>query len=139
MYLKTHQPDLGITDPYELTQRAARRRRRTLLKQQATMIDEVLGALHRRDRRVRRRLDGGRHGVAGQPELRRGWTRRSTPSMPSEGVTGWADTWMISTNAPHPNCMLEWMKYTLTADVQARGRVLVRGGDAATPQACPHA
>ena len=27
--------------------------------------------------------------------------------IPSEGVTGWADTWMISANAPHPNCMLE--------------------------------
>ena len=34
-------------------------------------------------------------------------------------MTGWADTWMLSTSAPHPNCMLEWMKWTMTADVQA--------------------
>jgi len=39
--------------------------------------------------------------------------------IPSEGVTGWADTWMISANAPHPNCMLKWMAYTLEPSVQA--------------------
>jgi putative spermidine/putrescine transport system substrate-binding protein len=26
---------------------------------------------------------------------------------------------MISTNAPHPNCMLMWMKYTMQPSVQA--------------------
>ena len=39
--------------------------------------------------------------------------------IPSEGVTGWADTWMISANAPNPNCMLMWMDHTLQPDVQA--------------------
>ena len=38
---------------------------------------------------------------------------------PTEGMTGWADTWMLAKDAPHPNCMLEWMKWTMTADVQA--------------------
>ena len=38
---------------------------------------------------------------------------------PSEGMTGWADTWMISANAPHPNCMLQWMDWTMQPDVQA--------------------
>jgi putative spermidine/putrescine transport system substrate-binding protein len=27
---------------------------------------------------------------------------------------------MISANAPHPNCMLKWMEYTLQPDVQAQ-------------------
>ena len=40
--------------------------------------------------------------------------------IPSEGVTGWADTWMISANAPHPNCMLKWMQWTMKPDVQAQ-------------------
>ncbi len=40
-------------------------------------------------------------------------------AQPTEGMTGWADTWMISANAPHPNCMLTWMNYSLGADVQA--------------------
>ena len=59
MYLMAHKPDLGITDPYELTQEqfdAAVE----LLKQQSEMVERLLGAVHGRDRRVRRRLDGGR-------------------------------------------------------------------------------
>jgi putative spermidine/putrescine transport system substrate-binding protein len=39
--------------------------------------------------------------------------------IPSEGMTGWADTWMISANAPHPNCMLKWMDWTMQPEVQA--------------------
>ena len=38
---------------------------------------------------------------------------------PTEGMTGWADTWMISANAQHPNCMLKWMDWTMQPDVQA--------------------
>jgi putative spermidine/putrescine transport system substrate-binding protein len=34
-------------------------------------------------------------------------------------MTGWADTWMISANAPHPNCMLKWMAWTMQPEVQA--------------------
>ena len=119
MYLMAHQPDLGITDPYELTQEqfdAAVE----LLKQQSEMISVILGAVHRGDRRVRRRLDGGRHGVAGEPHVHegpRGGQRGSRD--PGEGATGWADTWMISANAPNPNCMLKWMDWTLQPDVQA--------------------
>jgi putative spermidine/putrescine transport system substrate-binding protein len=37
---------------------------------------------------------------------------------PTEGVTGWADTWMMSSNAPHPICMLKWMAYSLRDEVQ---------------------
>jgi putative spermidine/putrescine transport system substrate-binding protein len=41
-------------------------------------------------------------------------------TIPKEGVTGWADTWMMSSHAPHPNCMLKWMEYTLRPDVQTQ-------------------
>jgi putative spermidine/putrescine transport system substrate-binding protein len=40
--------------------------------------------------------------------------------IPSEGATGWADTWMMSSHAQHPNCMYKWMQYASTADVQAQ-------------------
>ena len=40
--------------------------------------------------------------------------------IPSEGVTGWADTWMMSSHAANPNCMLMWMQYTLDPDVQTQ-------------------
>ena len=71
MYLKAHNPDLGITDPYELTQEQLDAATE-LLEGAGADGREVLGALHRRDRRVRGRLDGGRDRVADQPQLRRG-------------------------------------------------------------------
>jgi putative spermidine/putrescine transport system substrate-binding protein len=119
MYLMAHQPDLGITDPYELTQEqfdAAV----DLLKQQSEMIsaywalytDEIDGF-----------LDGSMVvGTAWPVNLTytKGPDAANTAAViPSEGVTGWADTWMISANAPNPNCMLMWMDHTLQPDVQA--------------------
>ena len=65
------------------------------------------------------RVDGGRHGVADQPHV----LEDDAPVgavVPTEGVTGWADTWMMSSHAQHPNCMLKWMKYTLQPEVQAQ-------------------
>ena len=85
MYLMTHKPDLGITDPYELTQDqfdAAVE----LLKTAGRMIGKYWALLHGRDRRFIERLDGGRDGVADQPQPTPSSTRRSTPVIPSEGI-----------------------------------------------------
>ncbi len=40
-------------------------------------------------------------------------------TIPSEGATGWADTWMLAARAPHPNCAYMWMRYISTPKVQA--------------------
>ena len=34
--------------------------------------------------------------------------------IPKEGVTGWLDTWMLSSKAKHPNCAYKWMQYIST-------------------------
>jgi putative spermidine/putrescine transport system substrate-binding protein len=39
---------------------------------------------------------------------------------PSEGSTGWSDTWMISSTAQHPNCAYLYMNYELSPEVQAQ-------------------
>ena len=39
--------------------------------------------------------------------------------VPSEGATGWSDTWMISSSAAHPNCMYEWMNYIISPKANA--------------------
>ena len=117
MYLMAHNPDLGITDPYELSQEqfdAAVE----LLKQQNAMIsgywalytDEIDGFVN----------GSMTAGTAWPINLR--YTEPDAPVdavVPSEGMTGWADTWMISANAPHPNCMLKWMDWTMQPEVQA--------------------
>jgi putative spermidine/putrescine transport system substrate-binding protein len=117
MYLMAHNPDLGITDPYELTQEqfdAAVE----LLKQQNELISSYW-ALYTDE------IDGF---VDGSMVVGTAWPINLSLAeldapvdqvVPSEGMTGWADTWMISANAPHPNCMLTWMDYTMRPEVQA--------------------
>jgi len=38
---------------------------------------------------------------------------------PKEGVTGWLDTWMLSSEAEHPNCAYLWWNYVSSPKVQA--------------------
>jgi putative spermidine/putrescine transport system substrate-binding protein len=117
MYLMAHNPDLGITDPYELS-REQFDSAVDLLKTQAPMVvrpwalytDEIDGF-----------VDGSMLVGTAWP-LNLSLAELDAPVdavIPSEGVTGWADTWMISANAPHPNCMLKWMDWTMQPDVQA--------------------
>jgi putative spermidine/putrescine transport system substrate-binding protein len=117
MYLMATNPDLGITDPYELDQ-AQFDATVDLLKTQAGIIGSYW-ALYTDE------IDGF---VDGSMVIGTAWpvnfsyAELDAPvdaAEPSEGMTGWADTWMISANAPHPNCMLQWMDWTMQADVQA--------------------
>ena len=41
-------------------------------------------------------------------------------TIPTEGATGWADTWMLATKAPHPNCAYKWIQWVSTPKVQAQ-------------------
>ena len=119
LYLREHNPELGITDPYELDQEqfdAAI----DLLKQQKRARRRVLVRLHEGDPGVRER----RHLVGTTWQV----TRRtcSTPTAPSEevvlpeeGATGWSDTWMISSEAEHPNCTYMWMDHIISPEANA--------------------
>jgi putative spermidine/putrescine transport system substrate-binding protein len=120
LYLKAHQPDLGITDPYELTQDQLNAAT-DLLKQQAGMVKKYWAV-------YTDEIDGFESGdmVVGtawpvnQSILVSDNKVKVASVIPSEGVTGWADTWMMSSKAEHPNCMLAWMEYTLRPDVQTQ-------------------
>jgi putative spermidine/putrescine transport system substrate-binding protein len=117
LYLKTHQPDLGIEDPYELTSEQLDAAT-NLLKEQAGMItkywaiytDEIDG------------FDSGDMVIGTAWPVNQQYVTKVPVDnvIPSEGVTGWADTWMLTSDAPHPNCMLKWMEYTLHPDVQVQ-------------------
>lgn len=119
LYLKAHRPELGITDPYELTQEQLDAAV-DLLKQQAPTISKYW-AIYTDE------IDGFK---SGDMVVGTAWPVNQSLLLaddvpvasvfPEEGMTGWADTWMMSANAPHPNCMLRWMEYTLRADVQTQ-------------------
>jgi putative spermidine/putrescine transport system substrate-binding protein len=116
MYLLTHNPDLGITDPYELTQEQFDATVE-LLQQQSELVG-AYWALY--TDQIDGFLDGSMVvGTAWPVNFTFSKDAPAAAVIPSEGVTGWADTWMISANAPNPNCMLRWMEWTLQPDVQA--------------------
>jgi putative spermidine/putrescine transport system substrate-binding protein len=133
VYLMAHNPDLGITDPYELS-RDQFDAAVDLLKAQAPMVvrpwalytDEIDGF-----------VDGSMLVGTAWP-INLSLAELDAPVdavIPSEGVTGWADTWMISANAPHPNCMLKWMDWTMQPDVQAEVAVWY-GAAGSNTQSC---
>jgi putative spermidine/putrescine transport system substrate-binding protein len=125
VYLKAHQPDLGITDPYELNDdqfNAAV----NLLKQQHPYVgdywsdftkqinlftsgDDQVGSTWQYQYFT---LLANKVPVAASPP--------ATGFVPTEGATGWSDTWMIAKNAAHPNCMYKWMNYVTSTPVQAQ-------------------
>jgi putative spermidine/putrescine transport system substrate-binding protein len=120
MYLAAHNPDLGITDPYELTADQLDAAKQLLLQQAPLVgkywnyyLDEIKG-FNSGDMVV-----GTAWPVNFQYVEAAGRVHVANV-IPSEGVTGWADTWMMSSHAQHPNCMLKWMEYTLEPGVQTQ-------------------
>ena len=117
LYLKAHNKVLGITDVYELTTRQLDAAI-ALLKQQAPMIKKYWSAT----------TDETDPFSSGDMVIGTAWPyqvsflkadKKPVASLvPSEGATGWADTWMMSAHAQHPNCMYLWMKWTETPAVQ---------------------
>ncbi|HEX6932466.1 MAG TPA: ABC transporter substrate-binding protein [Streptosporangiaceae bacterium] len=118
LYLKTHNKSLGITDPYELTQpqfQAAVKLladQRPLLKSYWPLASQEISAFKNGDVVV----------GAGWPYQVSQLQATKFPigsTIPSEGATGWADSWLLAAKAPHPNCAYKWMQYISTPKVQA--------------------
>src|SRR6476469_8090141 len=134
LYLKTAQPDLKITDPYELTQDqfdAAV----NLLKTQHQQISNYWSSY---TAQIQDFTQGSI--VIGptwpyQVNTLKGSGVHVESVLPKEGATGWADTWMEYSKAAHPNCMLKWMDYATTPEVQAK-TAYTFGSAPANPDAC---
>jgi putative spermidine/putrescine transport system substrate-binding protein len=118
LYLMKHQSNLKITDPYELTQPqfdAAV----NLLKAQRPLVKKYWGLA---SQEISLFQNGDVEVGAAWPYQTSTLKAANAPiadTIPSEGATGWADTWMMATKAPHPNCAYLWTKYISTAKVQA--------------------
>ena len=119
LYLAVHRPDLGIDDPFALTPEQLDAATALLDAQESnvalywTQFTDEVDAFSRGDVVV----------GAGWPitlDLLDLGPRPVSAVEPIEGMTGWADTWMVAADAPHPNCMLEWMRWMLRPDIQAQ-------------------
>jgi putative spermidine/putrescine transport system substrate-binding protein len=40
--------------------------------------------------------------------------------LPTEGATGWSDTWMVAAKAKNPNCAYQWMNWIVSPKVNAQ-------------------
>ena len=119
LYLSKTQPSLGITNPYELTEKQLDAAA-SLLKQQRPLIVKYWAL-------ASDEIDLFKNGNA---VVGASWPYQTitlqgdkTPVkdlIPKEGATGWADTWMLSAHAKHPNCAYMWMKWVSTPKVQAQ-------------------
>jgi putative spermidine/putrescine transport system substrate-binding protein len=124
VYLKTHQPDLKIENPYELNEEQFEAAV-NLLEEQRPYVGEYwsdaakqISAFAGGDSQVGTTwqyqyfaLKGEGKPVAASPA--------SQGFLPKEGATGWSDTWMISSKAQHPNCMYMWMNYIVSPKANA--------------------
>jgi putative spermidine/putrescine transport system substrate-binding protein len=122
LYLEKHKPSLGINDPYELTQpqfQAAV----SLLAGQKPLIEKYWAL-------ASQEIFDFKNGNA---TIGAGWPYQVSAlkadkfdigdTIPSEGATGWADTWMLAAKAPDINCAYMWMRYISTPQVQAEQAV----------------
>ena len=139
IHLMAKQPELGITNPYQLneTQFAAAI---DLLEKQRDLgviywgnyADQVAGYASG-DLVVGTTWQFMANVLGGDATAPKVETL-----MPEEGSTGWSDTWMMATKAAHPNCMYLWMNHMMSAE--ANGQATVFFGEAATSEAaCAYA
>lgn len=136
LYLKAHQPDLGITDVYELTPEQLDAAV-ALLKTQAPWVGKYWSLF---GDEIDNFTNGSTVVGTSWPYQVNALKAAGVPVeavVPTEGMTGWADTWMMSANAPHPNCMQKWMAWMLTPEVQAQVAEYF-GESPANPKACQY-
>jgi len=117
LYLKATRPELGITDPYALTE-AQYKAAIELLRGQRKLIGRYW-------REAATQVDDFKNeGVVAsstwpyQINLLIADKQPIASVFPKEGATGWADTTMMHVDAPHPNCAYKWLEHSLDPKLQ---------------------
>lgn len=133
-YLMAHQPELGITDPYELN-----------ADQYAAALDLLRGQRELVSRYWHDAFiqidDFKNEGMVAsgswpfQVNLLQADGVPVASVIPEEGATGWADTTMLHAEAEHPNCAYMWMEHTLSSNLQSDLSVWF-GAVPSVPSAC---
>jgi putative spermidine/putrescine transport system substrate-binding protein len=117
LYLKAHNPELGIDDIYSLD-RDQFNAALDLLRQQRTLV-----ARYWHDAFIQMD-DFTNEGIAAsgswpfQVNLLRAGGQPIASVIPVEGATGWADTTMMHVNSRNPNCAYMWLEHSLSLSIQ---------------------
>jgi putative spermidine/putrescine transport system substrate-binding protein len=136
LYLSKASPALGITDPYELTE-AQLDAAAKLLTQQRPLIKKYWALA---SDEIELFKNGDVVIGASWPYQTNTLAADKVPVrdlIPIQGATGWADTWMLSSHAKHPNCAYKWVNWVSTPKVQAQ-QAISFGETPANTKACPY-
>jgi putative spermidine/putrescine transport system substrate-binding protein len=131
LHLMKTKPELGIKDPYQLTQ---------------AQFDEAIKLLQALNANEPTywglAADQQASYTAGDVVIGTTWQYQVNllvadhqpiaAVLPEEGSTGWSDTWMMAKAAKHPNCMLKWMDHMMSAEANAQATIWF--GEAPTSQ-----
>ena len=121
VYLKATQPDLNITDPYELDEEQFNAAVDLLKKQAAAGANYWPGDVAKQ---IGEYTNGDSVVGTTWPYQYVQLTAADPPVAvsaikPTEGTTGWSDTWMLYSKAANPNCMYLWMNHMISPEAQA--------------------
>ncbi|WP_240670309.1 ABC transporter substrate-binding protein [Actinoplanes solisilvae] len=118
LYLMKTKPDLGIKNPYALDD-AQFKAATDLLTEQNKLIGEYWSDYTKEVQAFK----------SGDSVLGTTWQVIANLAkadkapveavLPSEGATGWSDTWMVSAKAKHPNCGYLWMNHIISPKANA--------------------
>jgi putative spermidine/putrescine transport system substrate-binding protein len=117
LYLMTHKPELGIKDPYELTEDQYKAALELLRAQRKIVSKYWHDAFVQMD-------DFTNEGFVAssswpfQVNILQSQKKPIASTVPKEGATGWADTTMMHANAPNPNCAYMWLEHSISPKVQ---------------------
>lgn len=117
LYLMTHQPALGIKDPYELNEDQYKASLDLLRKQRLLVGRYWHDAFVQID-------DFKNEGVVASgswPFQANALIADKQPiatTVPKEGVTGWADTSMVHSDAKNLTCAYKWLEHSLSNKLQ---------------------
>jgi putative spermidine/putrescine transport system substrate-binding protein len=134
LYLKYQRPELGISDPYELTREQFSAVIDLLRKQRVLVNRYWQDAFVQVDD-----FESKKAAISGSwpfqvKELKRAGQPIAS-SIPVEGVTGRMDSLMLDAHAPHPNCAYLWLEHSLDPKVQ--GDIAAwAGSNPSVPEGC---
>ena len=119
LYLSKAKPSLKISDPYELTQTqfnaaiSLLKRQKPLIKKYWALASDEIDLFKNGDAVV----------GASWPYQTNTLIAAKAPVkdlVPSEGATGWLDTWMVSAKTKNLDCAYKWLAWVSTPKVQAQ-------------------
>ncbi len=134
LYLKSKAPELGIVDPYELSEKQYAAALQ-LLRRQRQIVSRYW---HDPFTQIDDFVNEGVVASSSWPFMVNLLVRQGKPiasTIPKEGATGWADTTMLHVDAPHPVCAQQWLEHSL--DPKLQGDLAAYFGSVpAVPAAC---